>query len=353
LYDETNNSLINKSIYVDIIGTSLNLNYSGTNGCVNFNLTTSDDYEFRYKAGNYTERSYYATIDYTSLYNFSFYSLHNETGYNPIIISVFDQSSTRVQKAQINVLRYFPNDAAQYKLVSMKRTNNYGEASLDLELFNPYYKFRVLYNDEYKIFDGPTQVFSTTWNYFISTITERFGSFNRINNILYALDFLNTTNQFRLEYTDVDGLVQEVCLNVIRFTNYSYESYCHNCTGAVSAILYCNVANISGTSYIGRFELKTTTQNSNYSSIADKIVSFKDSITVFEKNDLFYGILFLITGALLGISIGGVGMLLMAFYFGIFILSIVNIINLTLTSIIAVFVGILIMIIIFKRRFPG
>ena len=351
LYDETNNSLINNTVYIDVITDSYNTNYSGNNGCVYINFISSGDYEFRYSALNYTERSYYAKINHTTVSNFTLYSLLNTTGYNPVIITVFDQSSTRVQKAQINVLRYFRNDTAQYKLVSMKRTNNYGEASLDLELYNTYYKFQVIYDDAYKIFDGPTQIFSTSWNYFINTITERFDSFNRINNILYTLDFLNSTNQFRLTYTDIDGLVQQACLKVFRVTNYSIDSYCTNCTYAVGAVMYCDVANISGTSYVGRFELKTTTTNSNYTSIMDKWVSFtKDPI--FDKKDLFYGILFLITGALLGISMGGVGMLIMMFYIGIFIINLTGIISLTTGSIISIIVGVLVMIIIFKRRFP-
>jgi len=351
VFDETNNSLINyTTIYADVIIDNIaNQNYTTTNGCFNINLTTGLN-EIRYKPGNHTERSYYVTMNQTSNINLTLYSLLNTTGYYPVVVTVLDENSRPLEGATINYLRYFPNESAQYKHVGMKKTNTNGQAPIDLELYYPYYKFQVVYDDEIKLRDGPTQIYSLNWNYYISTKPLRFDSFNRINNIVYYFDFLNTTNQFRLEYLDTDGLVQEVCLNVWKFNNYTTEQVCYNCSNAVSAILYCDVADDNQSTYHAQFELKTNTLNSEYPSIADMYISFKRAAQIFGNDGMLYAGIMMLLGSLLGITMGTSGMLIMAFFFGMVMFGLTGIVQWTMLTIISVLVLVVVLITLFKVR---
>ena len=350
IFDETNDTQINyTTTTINIISDNYNLNYTTENGTFHTNLE-ADNYEIRYKPGNHTERSYYLTLNHSGqTVNITMYSLLNETGYFPIIVNVLDQYSEPVPGAFVQALRFFPNSTTPYKLVATRETDQNGQAALDLELYTAWYKFQVIHNDQIKVRDGARQIFDTSWTYYLSTAEDYYGSYGSIGSLLYYFEFLNDTNQFRLEWTDTSGYLEQICLDVMKTTRISEEGICYNCSNSATGILYCDVTDDNQSSYIAKLRYNSNTEFSDY--VDTLSISFNRVYQTFGLNTLFYvGIAFLAfstLGFLLAGIVGGLGLGLVG---GIISISLTKIIDINWVGIGSTILLFIIIIIILARR---
>lgn len=349
IHDETNDSIINyETTIVNVINDdeTINNNYTTNTGEIGINLT-NDEYEIRYAPGNYTQRTYYVTINSINTTNITLYSLRNTTGYFPIIITVYDSAGDRLPGARVNALRYFPNSTEAYKLVATKNTNNDGEATLDLELYTTYYKFQVIYNGQIVQTDGPTQIYESSWSYHVPTTEQYFKGFQVYDTLIYSLGFINTTDQFKLEWTDTDGIMDQICLYVDKI-GYGGETHiCSNCSTSSTAILYCDVTDDNQSTYRAYVELETSTPYSVFNLI-EQYKDFGRSATIFAQEGIFWFAMLIITAALLGLTGGIIGIILMVFAIGFVLVSLTGIVEIGVTVVTSL--AFLVILIIFLVR---
>lgn len=320
--DENNDSIIDyTTTYVQVITTgnesNANSNYTSSTGNFYINLTLGVEYEIRYRTDKHNERVYYATGSYFN--NYTLYLLLNETAYNPIVIRVRDEKNERVSNAQINVYRFFTNTTEPYRIVAMKKTNSNGEVNFDLELLNPYYKFHVIHNNQLKYVDDPTQIFQTSWVYYISTVINYLESWYAVDNVYTQLTFNNLTNKTRFEWVDTNNVIDGMCLRVDDNDKlYGITRICNNCSTGISGVLFCNVPSEKNHEYIISVYADTTYQFTNR-TIQQAIISFYEKVVPTVQMWFWVGLL-IFAAILLGITGGLTGLIIMA----IFVLNIIS-----------------------------
>jgi len=264
--DEETLGLIN-NVSIELISSSYSNNYSTTNGTLYIDNLTADTYTIRYDSDGYYERTYYFVLTNQSHTNITLYLVANTT--TEVDAYVYDEINNKVEDAYIKVLRY---DLASnsYILREIAKTNFNGQTKLHLKLNDEYYKFIIEYPlGTVKETTSPTYIYSTTLNFQIELNEAVAEDFYNYKNLNYDLSFNNATNNFRFNYVDSENTLSRACLYVyVQDVLNGDTLYNYTCVSSSSATILINVANTSGTTYIGKA----------YADFGDSELYFLDSV---------------------------------------------------------------------------
>lgn len=249
--ENTGSDVVNVSF--ELISDIFAANYTTNPGSTSYlTLISPADYAIRYGANGYPPRFYYFTLTGRSYNELTLYLVN---GSSNITATVLDETASTVDGARIEVLKYDINTNS-YVLYEQVETNFEGKATLHLFKNSEFYKFRIRYNDELKpILPGgetttsPTYILSDSITFQIRLTTPIGNAFFEVEDIDSALTFTNSQNNFRLEYSDSNGLATQACIYVDKITGLGITSYNSSCVSGASGTVLVGVSNSTGASY--------------------------------------------------------------------------------------------------------
>jgi hypothetical protein len=247
----------------------------------------------------------------------------------------------------VKLLKYDSYTNAYYLQQSVY-TNFEGQGTFDVVLYSQFYKFVL----EYPV--GNT-VLTTDGNYIISndmtiqvnlnqdTATE----YLRYKGIDTNLTFNNETNNFKLEYNDIEGTLYEACLYVYNFTNNKKILYNSSCINSATGTILINIPYNNYSKWIAESYLQleidssATFDNRLYKSFIPEIDD--------TKNYLIYD--FFITVTIMFICAFSIELLLIMLPLPTLIMSIVGFIRISPFVVIGIEIAFIILAyFLYKRR---
>ena len=250
---ENNESLITENVAVEIIGNINSYNYTTSNSSLYVDLLSPDDYIVRSNALGFLENFYYFELNNRSYNEINIYLISNSTG-QEVTCVVYDEVNNLVEDVYIKVLKYYSN-SNHYKVVSYGKTNFEGEARINIEKGEEYYKFMLYYPlSILKEETNPTYIYpdTETLNFQINlgeVIANNY--FNTFNSV-YSLTFNNNTNNFRLVFSDTNGLSSQYCLYVYKLYSSSETLINYNCLESSAGTILINITPTNGSTYLSK-----------------------------------------------------------------------------------------------------
>lgn len=246
----------NYSFYNSLDGTIV-LNYS-------FSSTTNNETVCIYEEGLVVNSSAHLTYTFNSLvytYFIERTELSNATklidlyvaeATSSVQFNVKDTNGNNIEDAYLTIERYDVGTNS-YTTVEVLKTDNSGNAIGNLLLNLAWYRVSISYNEVTYLVDGPTLFTSSTKNYVINLLGDDwYDSYDDYKGISYSLIFNDTTNNFRLEYSDPNLVASNVCLKVGFSNNSVLSTQNDSCLAtSPSGVILHNVVPINGTTYIG------------------------------------------------------------------------------------------------------
>ena len=245
--EDTGNTITGTNISLELISPLFANNYTTSNGLMYITLLTPEDYTMRYSASDYPERFYYLTVSNRSYQKLSLYMI-NESLASNITINVIDKLTFNVENAKVKALKY-DITTNTYLLQEVGITNYAGETILSLTMSDEYYKFIVEYNDQTMLTTTPAYILSDSLTIQINLGTEVGEDFDNYMSLDYDLTFNDLTNNFRLNYNDVNGIIEQVCVNIESVKMSGVTPYNSSCLSSASGTILVGVHAINGTLY--------------------------------------------------------------------------------------------------------
>lgn len=280
LNEETNLPVENVS--VEIITDAVSVNSSTTDGELFLNTLPLGLVTIRYDSTGYYERFYYVNLTNESNTELTLY-LVNETNASEITATVYDSSGAdTIEDAYIRYLRYDVSTNT-YNIVGMAKTDFQGEAKLYLVKNSEFYKFMIYYPFNTLLqTTQPTYVYDDNLNFQVVTTTLPGETFDEVMGISYNLEFNNATNNFRYDFSNVDGDDVTSKLEVYKVNALgSTLVNSSNTTGASGTILL-TVPEVNGTTYIAKASVVIDND--------DQVVATKDHTFVAEDPFGLFGV---------------------------------------------------------------
>jgi len=246
-YDEFLDTIITgDKITLEAIGTNFAQNYSTITGKIGVVGWVEDDYRLTYDSDNFGKRSYYYTLGETTNYSIDLYLLPATNG-TDVTFTVQDNSGNELENATIWLKKYYVSSNS-YKTVAMARTNEEGEASIDVDFNDAYYQILVTYKT-YSLQTIGTKIISITRILTLDLIPDPFTSIDVMENMVTSLTFNNLTQTFSYSFTDTTGGSRSGLLEVWRITPKENTLVCTNTGISASTTLLCqyNTTNVTGT----------------------------------------------------------------------------------------------------------
>lgn len=204
-FDEITGAPLTTIITIDVI--SDNLSNSHISGSSSFFLNSLPNgfMGLRYKATGYTQRTYYLNLTNKTGNNLNLYLLNSSLS-SQITANIIDNNLNNLQGAYIQVLRYYISNNS-YLIINQATTNTEGNALLDLEKYNEYYKFIIMKPYGNVLFSSiPQYVINNNLAFQVNPAVQA----NIINDTLSistsGIAFNNATNEFAYTFTNVNGL---------------------------------------------------------------------------------------------------------------------------------------------------
>lgn len=294
-YDEETDSLLTtRNITLEVISTNHAENFSTENGTLGTNLTVGS-YTFRYSAYDYPERFYYMDILESKNYTANLYLLKNSTG-TEITVTLYDQNNQKVEGYNIKVLKY---DLAtnSYILRDMEKTDISGKSYLNVVLFSEFYKF-IVENPagDIKLTTETAYIYDDTLNLQIIIGEETGEDYFKTENINWVIDFLPSTNKFRLTYSDPSNTLNSMTLKVYRLSALNGSTlYNETSIASPSGSMTIWIENITGTTY----EAKAYASFPDEYFLGSKMYHFFESLP-FGVFGVFLTFILVLTAALIG-----------------------------------------------------
>jgi hypothetical protein len=223
--------------------------------------------------GTYTQRNYNfqnATIN-NATQNIRLFLLDNSHS-TSFIQRVVTTSQIAVTNALILQQRYYPSDDS-YETVSITRTNGQGQSVGFYEVEIPDYRHIIVQNGNVLKLTEKGKIFAeSTPATLIFTIgeelTNAWGSFENISNLVSSLTFNETTKIVTYTWIDTTGALSIANLTVEQSqSSIGNTAICSLSSTLVAGTLNCNLSAYNGTfiakSYIGRSP-----------QVLDKLISF-------------------------------------------------------------------------------
>jgi hypothetical protein len=250
-YDQDNLSLlVGPSIWLDLISDDYSNNYSTDIGVLNVSDLVPGSYVIRYGSVDYMTRYGSALVSNGSTQNVSLYMLLADAAGN-VTVTVIDQNANPVSGAVVKALKY-DLGSNSYLLEESAVSNVNGEVRLSLTLFDEFYKFMVETDGVLRITTVPAVITSNSLTIQILTSDLVGSDYNFFAGIYSDISFNVLTDNFRLDYDDVSGLVYQVCLEVSTIGLVGESLFNSSCSSSSAAALLVGVLPVNGTTYIGR-----------------------------------------------------------------------------------------------------
>ena len=138
-----------------------------------------------------------------------------------------------------------------YYTVAMAKTSENGKDLAYLNWYDTLYKFILLKDGEVVKTTSPYKISSTPQTFEI--IEEVTFEFKKFENFDYNLYYNETTKNFVLTFVKPSGVVESVCLRVIKRNITGDTQICLTCETSSSATLYCNINGYGNGTYIASF----------------------------------------------------------------------------------------------------
>lgn len=247
-YDQDTGLIVDTTnITLGIITDYYSANYTTEVGWINVTLIEDVVNTIRYSATGYNERFYFVTPTNDSSYPLSLYMISDSDAYN-VTVTVVDQNSDAVEDAYVKALKY---DVVlnSYLLQEIGKTNFLGQTILSLTYNDEYYKFIVEYDGSTLTTTSPLYIQSSTYTIQV-IIGDIIGEdYYHYEDLDYNLTYNNVTNNFRLDYNDVSGLIDQVCVYVYNTTLTSKTLINSTCLGVASGSILTGIPVVNNTSY--------------------------------------------------------------------------------------------------------
>jgi hypothetical protein len=228
------------------------------------NYTT--DATMQYDATGYSARPYLledteltSTTQTVNLY------LINESEDTIVLLYVEDEIGNPLSDVTIKVRRYYPGEGV-FKTVEVTKTDTGGASFAHLVLYDVPYSF---------LFERDGEVLATTSSIYIDSTSKRFPillgddlaeGWTKVQSILKALTFSNTTKNFTFDYTDTQSIVREACLQVEETGIILSTEICYTCVNSTSAQINCYIGtDTNGNTYVATAWIRSNTNHSWYS----------------------------------------------------------------------------------------
>lgn len=250
--DETTFNIIDYAdVYIDLISDIFTINGTTSTGKIGFSLLKPTNYSISFGSDPlYPSKFYQIEIINQSISSLTLYLL-NTSILSDITITVIDQNLEVVPNAEIQIFKY-SSEAGGFFTSEVVTTNFEGQAVIHAELNNAWYKFRIIFEEEEKLFTDPTYIFSTTLTFQINT-EQIFGvEYETYRDISFTHNFTNSTQQVYFTWLDDSNTVSQACVDIYEVSGTAKSFVNESCLSSSSGTIYLGGVNTSSHSYESR-----------------------------------------------------------------------------------------------------
>lgn len=244
------------NISLELIGTHQSYNYTTKTGNTYPTLIVPDNYTVRYGSVNtsnpgfYIRKQYIVSITPGSTQDVTLY-MTNSTNYANFTVNIVDEILNPVEGALVESLKYFIASNT-YELSEIGITDYSGNTVLRIEPYTEYYKFIILYNGVVKKITNPAYITGSSTTIQIVLGGNYNEGFTNHSSILKNLTFNTATNNFRLDYIDVNGLSNQFCVLVYKVQPNSNTLVNTQCLTSASGTILAGVTASNNTLYTAK-----------------------------------------------------------------------------------------------------
>lgn len=219
--------------------------------CLNLNETFYINAHIQYEKISFVKRNYYlinATLtNITEHLNLFFLNLSQSTSF---IVEVKDQNQLPIQQAYLYFQRYYPG-TGNFETVEMGRTDTTGSTVGHFEAETEDYKVIIVKDGEVLFESGTQKIFCRETPCTIifqiqAVVGTEWQSFGDVSNLIWTLEFNETSKIWTYVYVDTSGLTQYGRLYVFYERGTGQVDICNTNTTSSSATLSCNVTGYEG-----------------------------------------------------------------------------------------------------------
>jgi len=251
--DERNNRLVDfENISVEMFSDLMSVNFSTANGSASTPVLLPAEYTLRYSSASYIQRFFILRLLTNSSQDVTLYMI-NTSIQTDTTITIRDELNNPVPNAKVYTMRFDP-PTNTYKTVEILNTNTNGKVLSHLQLntasqTGEFYKFLIIVGDSLKLETVPSYIFDSAFTLQINLNTPIAESFYKSKNITFSLSFNNDTNNFRYTFLDMNGEIDNGCLNVYQITGRSNTLLNSTCVNSTSGTILIPITPTNGTTY--------------------------------------------------------------------------------------------------------
>jgi len=312
LDEETNEPISNHSFIVQLISNAYATNITINGSSELAELLTPGDYEIRYwESGDNTtystKRSYYTTLTSQSYQELNLYAIADSVSgyYTPVVLT---SSGYYAEGVIIKVIRgYIENETLVGHIVEMAKTDPNGQAVLRIVPNNVYYKFLGVKDSE-SFETNYFKVVQASHTFQLSG-AEILEAISAANNNLFTLEYLNSTQTFRLTWNDPSGTIISGRLVVDEYSESGHQTLTDTTsTGSTGSIVY-TLTNTTNRRFEARAYVNTTGE---YGMLTDYLsVKDEETTSIFGLMGVFITLLVflfsvMVSGSSEGVVVSGV-----------------------------------------------
>lgn len=242
--EETNLPLTiraNETFDIDLIGPTT-LNLTTANGTIFITNLSTGDYEIRYKAPQFSKRSFFVTLPTSGSADLDLFLL-NETIDTLIVLTIVDENDDPLNASIAIVQRFYTSDN-QFKTIEMSKAAFNGEAPITIIKNTQEYRFLIQGVDGNIIFSSTE--FKVTSDTLKIRVPFGAGIFSFVvgqTNIATSLTVAEAGNQTNFSFTFVDtkGFAVSGCLDVTQIGTFGESLICQSCATSSATTLTCSV----------------------------------------------------------------------------------------------------------------
>ena len=293
---------INQLSTISIYGNYFNYNLTTLNGYANISLLYPDTYKMTVVSNGYNTNDFYLNI-VANTYNQKIVYLSNSSLTTQMRFNVFEQISGAKLEGYKIIAQYFINGT--WNSVAECTTNDQGYCYLNLLKYN-FYKYYVYSSSDVITPVKVVPVESANYanderNFLISlknNVLDEYSFYDKLTLIDFSYTNISRNYTFRAEFSFTNP-ISSVCIHVYRNTiQGKNDTYCRFCTFTSPATIFCNANLISNYTYYA--DLYDITSNQTF-NLQQYILTFSDTRNKFSFIGMFFTLLIVLVGALLGL----------------------------------------------------
>lgn len=275
LLNENNKSIIGDNVSLEFISDETSSKYYTNKGWL-YKTLPKTEYVIRYGGDNYSTRFYYldlVNIDYSAA--IPLYFINNTNAY-PLTVTVIDQYGIVVSGVQVKALKYYI-DTNSFLLQETQTTDDNGEADITLTYNDEYYKFMIQKDGVTIKTTAPAYITGEVISITVTLGEEIGADYETWNNLEHSLTYNDNTNNFRLNWNNIDGVASNICFYIYenRYTGQVLAN--STCSLVASGTILFPANNNSGYSYTAKAYYKNLAGENNFLSSLTK--SFNSNVS--------------------------------------------------------------------------